>query len=137
MLCFHGGSVGHKSTHAATDFFKKDHDCLDIRTRPQEHDNTKLEEPTESDSDDSEALSDDEILDEDEPEKAESGMDKEEEDFGIRGLKEQAVNSDSESKSDPDETPLVLEDPNEEDFGPEGDGMGPDPDMDELGYDKM
>jgi hypothetical protein len=131
MLRFRGGGVGHKSTRAATDCFKKDRDRLDIINNDSES-----EELNESDADDSEMLSDDEILDEDhDEEEEESSVDEEEEDFGIKGLKEQAVNSDSES--DPDEMPLVLEEPDEEDFGPEGDGMGPGPDMDELGYGEM
>jgi hypothetical protein len=77
MLCFYGGGVGHKPTHVAIDCFKKDHDCLDIRTRPDN--NSESEELNESDSDtnDSEMLSDDcdEVLNE------------EKEEFGIKGLK--------------------------------------------------
>ena len=32
MMRFRGGSVGHKSTREATDFFKKDRDQLDIKS---------------------------------------------------------------------------------------------------------
>jgi hypothetical protein len=36
MMQFHGGGVGHKSTHEATDQFLVDHDSMGISSHPRQ-----------------------------------------------------------------------------------------------------
>ncbi|KAF8896765.1 GMC oxidoreductase-domain-containing protein [Gymnopilus junonius] len=98
MMRFRGGGVGHKSTRAATDFFKQDRDKLDVK-KPSE-----VEEEEEDDGMDEEDLSD------------VGEIDEEEWDFGIRG-------DQSSETDDSEEDEEHLEEPDEQEFGPEGDGM--------------
>jgi hypothetical protein len=104
MMRFRGGGVGHKSTREATDFFKKDRDHLDV---PRQ---TKIDD--EEDSDQWKDIEEDER----------SGIDEDvEDDYGYT-LKEL-------DEGEPDGVEV-----DDEYFGPEDDGGGVDPDMEELGY---
>ena len=119
---FRGGGVGHKSTREATDFFKDDRDVLDAsREAPEE---PVIEVVTETLEENGEDDEDEGSIDEEE------GGDKDEEDdFGI--AREQAVYSEDSEDEESEEEVI------EEDFGPEGDGTGQDPDMEALGYDQL
>src|SRR5258705_10159533 len=104
---FRGGSVGHKSTREASNFFRNDWDQLDVpgaETQPDEQEDAEMEGDSEEPIDE---------VDEDE-----------EEDFGY-----------VREESDVSEGELAAND-EDVDFGPEDDGVL-DPDQDvtsELGY---
>lgn len=101
---FRGGGVGHKSTREATDFFKKDRDRLDVPGLTEMDD---VEATPEDDSNGDEDLVDEDV----------------EDDYGY-----------TMEVLDEDEPDGVEVDDDDGCFGPEDDGRGVDPDMEELGY---
>lgn len=109
MMRFRGGGVGHKSTRAATDFFKNDRDPLDLKV---------------SDSD----LDEEEIAVEEIEGDANPGSD-EENDYGYN------LREIPDFESDQDEDPEFEEE--EEDYGAEDDGGGIDEDIVALGYSEL
>ena len=112
---FRGGGVGHKSTREATDCFKKDRDRLDV---PKSEDV--------ADDSDHEAGEGEAGVVEDE----DSGNDEDaEDDYGY------TKDESSESEAEVYET-AEAEDDDSDDFGPEDDGGGLDPDV-ELGYGEL
>ena len=98
MMHFRGGGVGHKSTRAATDFFKSDHDHLDVQQK--------------SLTDEEEEVNEETVM-------VEAGLEgyaaqsDEEEHYGYQ-LRE---DSDDENSQEDDGEEL-----DDEDFGPEDDG---------------
>lgn len=106
MMRFRGGGVGHKSTREATDFFKKDRDRLD--------------EPGLTEMDDAETTS------EDDGDGDEDSVDEDvEDDYGYT--------MEVSDEGEPDHDGVEVDD-DDGCFGPEDDGGGVDPDMEELGY---
>jgi hypothetical protein len=120
MMRFRGGGVGHKSTREATDFFKKDRDPMDARA------------PTSGDTSTRDDIGiDEELGAEDLEERHDEAEDSEidediEDDYGYMREESDAENSDGAAVGDLDAA--------SDDFGPEDDGWGVDPDMEELGY---
>ena len=110
MMRFRGGGVGHKSTRAATDFFKSDRDRLDVQQK--------------SSTDEEEEVNEETVM-------VEAGLEgyaaqsDEEEDYGYR------LGEDSDDENSQEDDGEELDD---EDFGPEDDGGAGDPDMEALGY---
>ena len=105
--------MGHKSTRQATDFFKKDQDKLDSRSGIMSKD---------MDIDSNDAV--DEV---DEELEGDSGVDEDiEDEFGY-------TKEDSDSADESDEM-ADVDSVYSDDFGPEDDGGGMDPDMEALGY---
>ena len=117
MMRFRGGGVGHKSTRDATNFFKNDRDPSDLTPVSDSESGEEIEEQVDSGeirndgTNDSETLSDSEV-----------------EDYGYN------LGENSESESDLDKSVEELE---EEDFGPEGDGGRIDEDIVALGYSEL
>jgi hypothetical protein len=118
MLCFRGGSVGHKSTCQATNFFKKDRHVSDLQKSTLD----VVEEPKEmNESNDSESEESGKM-----ERSSESDVDDVEDDYGYH-LGEDESGSEEEEKSE--------EELGDEDLGPEDDGRATvDSDMEELGY---
>jgi hypothetical protein len=115
---FRGGGVGHKSTREATNFFKKDRDCLDVEVM-LDIDDVAIE----LDGDDE--PENDEIVDED------TVNQQEEDDYGYtKEYSDKDGDGDGEGAQD-------EEVDTDEDLGPEDDGGAVDPFMDELGYADM